>query len=264
LHLQFYLHYYLSTMPAINVPHNWFATWFNSPYYHILYSNRNQQEATQFITKLYTQLGLHAGATVCDLACGKGRHSLTLNQLGADVTGLDLSEHSITEASMQQNNTLHFYTHDMRLPYRINYYDAVCNLFTSFGYFETQRENSQCAKAMALGCKQGGKIVVDFFNAEYVQQHVINNKVYVHTTNDVQFTITKYIQGIHVIKEIIIKDGSKPPLTFYERVQLITAGQFEKIFKDAGCKLIAQYGSYTLDAFIANTSDRLILIFEKN
>jgi 2-polyprenyl-3-methyl-5-hydroxy-6-metoxy-1,4-benzoquinol methylase len=50
-------------------------------------------------------LNLPENAKVLDLACGKGRHSTYLNQLGFDVLGADLSENSIAEASKDTNDT---------------------------------------------------------------------------------------------------------------------------------------------------------------
>ena len=58
---------------------NWFATWFDSPYYHILYKERNYREAQVFMDNLTHYLNLPEGATVLDLACGKGRHAIYLN-----------------------------------------------------------------------------------------------------------------------------------------------------------------------------------------
>ncbi|MFN3940966.1 MAG: YkgJ family cysteine cluster protein, partial [Chitinophagales bacterium] len=81
-----------------------------------------------------------AVSKILDLACGKGRHSIYLNQLGYDVTGADLSENSIKEASKFANEKLHFKVHDMRIPFEEKY-DAIFNLFTSFGYFENDADN---------------------------------------------------------------------------------------------------------------------------
>ena len=55
----------------------WFASWFDSPYYHLLYQHRDDNEAKQFIGHLTEALDLPQGAKVLDLACGKGRHSIT-------------------------------------------------------------------------------------------------------------------------------------------------------------------------------------------
>nr|MCU0349019.1 methyltransferase domain-containing protein [Saprospiraceae bacterium] len=115
---------------------DWFKNWFNSPYYHLLYKNRDEQEAKNFIDRLLTELRPLDGATVLDLACGKGRYSRYLASKQYKVTGLDIAEESIRFAQQFENEHLSFFQHDMRLPYRINYFDYIFNFFTSFGYFE--------------------------------------------------------------------------------------------------------------------------------
>src|SRR4051812_27347081 len=101
--------------------HTWFKDWFNSPYYHILYKKRDDKEAQGFMDALAKHLQLNASYKIWDLACGKGRHSIYLNSKGLNVIGTDLSENSIKEALKHSNETLEFYKHDMRTPFRINY-----------------------------------------------------------------------------------------------------------------------------------------------
>jgi 2-polyprenyl-3-methyl-5-hydroxy-6-metoxy-1,4-benzoquinol methylase len=67
----------------------WFSSWFDTPYYHILYKERNYREAQVFMDNITHYLNLPEKAKVLDLAC-KGRHSIYLNQLGFDVLGADL------------------------------------------------------------------------------------------------------------------------------------------------------------------------------
>ena len=107
-------------MSASNIPstrnsqlatENWYASWFDTPYYHILYKDRDYEEAQVFMDNLTNYLNLPEEAKILDLACGKGRHSIYLNQLGYDVTGADLSENSIKEASKSANEKLHFVVH---------------------------------------------------------------------------------------------------------------------------------------------------------
>jgi 2-polyprenyl-3-methyl-5-hydroxy-6-metoxy-1,4-benzoquinol methylase len=99
----------------------WFKDWFNSHYYHLLYQHRDEAEANGFIQQLIDYLHPNMGATMLDVACGKGRHSKALAEMGFDVTGIDLSEESIIDAKLQETASLHFYQHDMRLPFWINY-----------------------------------------------------------------------------------------------------------------------------------------------
>jgi SAM-dependent methyltransferase len=124
---------------------SWFKEWFNTPYYHILYKDRDFVEAENFIRNLTQDLQLSKDAKIIDLACGKGRHSVFLQQLGYEVLGVDLSEESIEhnkqfETSSTETLKLTFEVHDMRNELYPNVssekVNAVFNLFTSFGYFD--------------------------------------------------------------------------------------------------------------------------------
>ena len=80
---------------------NWFKDWFNTPYYHLLYKNRDEQEAANFIDKLLSHLRPAQNSKMLDVACGKGRHAIQMSNKGFDVTGIDLSEESIQIALEQ-------------------------------------------------------------------------------------------------------------------------------------------------------------------
>jgi cyclopropane fatty-acyl-phospholipid synthase-like methyltransferase len=121
-------------------------------------------------------LNLPENAKVLDLACGKGRHSTYLNQLGFDVLGADLSENSIAEASKDTNDTLHFKVHDMRVPFEEKY-DAIFNLFTSFGYFENEEDNLTTLIAIKESLSEYGFAVIDFLNVSQVLKHLFRKKL---------------------------------------------------------------------------------------
>ena len=63
----------------------WFGEWFDSPYYHVLYKHRNEDEAKAFIDHLITYFQFSENDLIQDLACGKGRHAIYLNKKGFDV-----------------------------------------------------------------------------------------------------------------------------------------------------------------------------------
>ena len=73
----------------------WFESWFDSPYYHILYKDRDMKEAEEFIDHLMDRLHLPSGSKILDMGCGKGRHSVYLNRKGYNITGIDLSKENI-------------------------------------------------------------------------------------------------------------------------------------------------------------------------
>ena len=137
----------------------WFVDWFDTEYYHILYKNRNEKEAKKFIQNLIKRHPLEFGSKIMDLACGKGRHAKIISELGFDVIGLDLSKKSINEAKKYQiKDQLCFDVHDMRLPYaKEQTFDAIFNLFTSFGYFDDPNDNKRVFDSIHLQLKWNAK-----------------------------------------------------------------------------------------------------------
>lgn len=143
----------------------WFTSWFDTPFYHILYKDRDDSEAHAFMDTLTNYLNIPENGTVLDLACGKGRHARYLNKIGYDVTGVDLSENSIAFAKEFENHRLHFDVHNMCEPYH-KQFDAVFNLFTSFGYFEDDADNLKTITAIKTELNEFGFGVIDFMNSE--------------------------------------------------------------------------------------------------
>ena len=238
----------------------WFENWFDSPYYHLLYSHRNYDEAERFIDNLCNYLKLKPGATIWDLACGKGRHSLALNKKGYKVTGTDLSENSIKEASKNKNGSLEFLVHDMRSAFRENEFDAVLNLFTSIGYFSDFEDNYRVFKNIAKALKPGGRLVVDFFNPEKVRKALAVEQL--EKRAHITFEIRKEVIGKAVVKNIQFHDQGKD-YVFEERVNLLSHDDFNSFAEKAGLQLGEIFGNYNLDPWNAESSDRMILFFNK-
>ena len=238
----------------------WFSSWFDTPYYHILYKNRDDSEASLFIDNITQFLQLSSNATCWDLCCGKGRHSVYLNKKGYNVVGTDLSEQSILEANKYNNDTLEFYTHDMRKLFRTNYFDVVFNLFTSFGYFENRNDDLNVFNAIAKSLKPNGVFVFDFLNADYVKNSMIENDKKI--MDGFTFHISKKIENNTVIKSIDFKDEENN-FHFEERVKLFDKSYFESLAKECNLQITNTFGNYHLDPFDSNTSPRLILILKK-
>ncbi|PWA05058.1 class I SAM-dependent DNA methyltransferase [Flavobacterium psychrotolerans] len=238
--------------------HNWFASWFDTPYYHILYKERNYREAQVFMDNLTHYLNLPEKAKVLDLACGKGRHSIYLNQLGYDVVGADLSENSIAEADKNKNATLHFQVHDMRETFD-DKFDAIFNLFTSFGYFENDEDNLTTLKAMKESLTEYGFAVIDFMNVNQVVDNLVPEEI--KTVNGIAFHIKRYISEGHIYKEIDFEDQGEK-FHFTEKVKALTLKDFEALMEEAGIFLLDIFGDYKLKKFHKTESERLIMIFK--
>jgi SAM-dependent methyltransferase len=236
----------------------WFTSWFDTPYYHILYKDRNDREAQLFMDNLTHYLNLPENAKVLDLCCGKGRHAIYLNQLGFDVIGADLSENSITEANKSANENLHFKVHDMREAFEEKY-DAIFNLFTSFGYFEKEEDNLTTLKAIKDSLSEYGFAVIDFMNVNQVLDTLVPEEV--KTVDGIDFHLKRYLKDGHIIKEIDFEDQGLQ-FHFTEKVKALTLQDFESMMEEAGIYLLDIFGDYKLKKFHKTESERLILIFK--
>lgn len=240
----------------------WYKNWFNSPYYHHLYFNRDEKEAAGFINKLITHLKPAKGARMLDVACGKGRHALQLANKGFDVTGIDLSEDSIKEALQYESETLHFYQHDMRLPSWINFFDYAFNFFTSFGYFSTQRENDNAIRTIAQALKPNGTFVMDYLNVHYAEDHMVHQTE--KEIEGINYIITKWYNEEHFFKKVLIEDDQlQEPLVFTEKVAKFSLGDFTDMFAYQGMQIREVFGDYNFSNYHVKKSPRLIMIAGK-
>ena len=236
----------------------WYASWFDTPYYHLLYKERDQSEAQMFMDNLTNYLNLPDGGEILDLACGKGRHSRYLNAIGYNVTGVDLSINSIAFAKQFENDTLHFDVHNMCKPYH-DAFDAIFNLFTSFGYFNKDENNLNTIKAIKADLNNSGFGVIDFMNSQYVIDNLIAEDV--KTVDGINFYINRYVNDGHIIKDIkFTADGDDH--SYQERVRAFTLKDFQALFEQADVHLLDVFGDYKLRKFDAKSSERLVMIFK--
>jgi SAM-dependent methyltransferase len=236
----------------------WFSSWFDTPFYHILYKDRDDTEAQQFMDTLTGYLNIPEAGTILDLACGRGRHAVYLNSLGYNVTGADLSENSIAFAKQFENPNLHFEVHDMCLPFNKTF-DAVFNLFTSFGYFDKDEDNLNTIKAIRDNLNETGFGVIDFMNSEFVIDTLIPEET--KTIDGITFNLKRYVADGYIIKDIsFVADNNQ--YNYQERVKAFTLKDFEALFDAAGVYLLDVFGDYKLRKYSSKTSERLVMIFK--
>ncbi|TGE14276.1 SAM-dependent methyltransferase [Hymenobacter elongatus] len=239
----------------------WFSTWFDSPYYHLLYRERSHAEAHVFIDELLAHLHPKPTTRLLDLACGKGRHAIYLSKKGYDVTGVDLSPESIASAQQFAHEHLHFHVHDMRdtLPY--GPFDFIFNLFTSFGYFANETENVVALRSAAAALRLGGKMVIDFMNTERTVRELVAREE--KTIGDITFRIRRHLDNDFIVKEISFLDQEGHARQYEERVRALSQERFEEYFQMAGLRLVEVLGDYHLGAYDEKTSPRMIFVLKK-
>ena len=239
---------------------NWYKSWFQSPYYHLLYRNRNYEEANLFLDNLIDFLNPKSNQRFLDIACGKGRHAISINKKGFEVVGIDLSQESIKVAKQHSNQLLDFHVHDMRSVYKKDHFDFVLNLFTSFGYFDTVDENHTALKAMVDNLKIGGKLVIDFMNSKKVISNLVQEEV--KKIENVEFHLHRRTQGKQIIKDIQFKDANQH-FQYTEKVFGFDLSDFNTLLASNGMKIINLWGDYSLNNFDAIHSPRLVLLAQK-
>lgn len=237
---------------------NWYADWFNTPFYPILYKDRDYSEAQLFIDNITQYLNLPEQAKVLDLACGRGRHSVYLNKLGYDVTGVDLSESSIESAKKYENELLHFEVMDMREPVGEKF-DAVFNLFTSFGYFPNDEDHLKTLKAIHNSLNDYGLAVLDFMNVHKVIKNMVPEET--KTVDGIDFHIKRWTDNGSIFKNIQFSH-QETKYDFTEQVKAFTLHDFEQMMDEAGIYLLDTFGNYRLQKFDVQESNRLIMIFK--
>lgn len=240
---------------------NWFREWFNSPYYHVLYRHRDRDEARGFVQRLMQHLDVPQGGRVLDLACGAGRHSVELHRMGYEVIGIDLAEDSIEGARRNEAEGLEFFVHDMRHLYWDSHFDAVLNLFTSFGYFHSREDDQQTIDSVRDALRPGGVFVLDFLNVQKAVAQMVGNEEI--ERDGLRFIINRTVRDRVIVKDIRVHDGESE-LFFKEEVDALTLDDFESYFAQAGIELVSVLGNYELSPFDPETSDRLIMVAQKN
>lgn len=236
----------------------WYLDWFNSPFYHQLYKERDYSEATYFMNNLISRLQIDKNSSILDLACGRGRYSLYLSNIGHKVTGIDISKENISEAKKNESDKLNYILHDMRQPLNQKF-DLILNLFTSFGYYQEDKDNISVIRSIKSNLNNEGKAVIDFFNIDYVLNNLI--KYEEKAFDKTKFVINRYLENNLLVKDIIIESNNKT-YKFQEKVKAYRIEDFLTMFKECDLKFKEKFGDYNLNSFNKNSSPRLIIVFE--
>lgn len=241
---------------------DWYKHWFNSPFYHKLYFERDEKEAQLFIDRLLHYLQPKSESFMLDVACGRGRHSKFLASKGFDVTGIDISADSIHYAKQFETEKLHFFQHDMRLPAWINYFDYAFNFFTSFGYFYTRREHDDAMRTIAQALKPGGKLVIDYLNVHYAEERLVHNEI--KKIGETAYEIHRWQDEDFFYKKMIITDPLlTKPAEYTEKVAKFSLGDFTDMLSFQNMQVEQVFGDYQLNAYDVKKTPRMIIVSRK-
>ncbi|MFK4302730.1 ubiquinone/menaquinone biosynthesis C-methylase UbiE [Paenibacillus sp. RC254] len=242
------------------------AEWYEQSFgedYLLVYKHRDFQGAYQEVQKMISWLKLPQGSSVLDLCCGMGRHSLALADAGYKVTGVDLSGVLLREAhASDPEGRVSWHQGDMREVPLEESFDAVVNLFTSFGYFEEDAEQLRVLKEIYRLLKPGGRFIIDYLNPAYVAAHLMPHSS--REDEGSQIEEHRVIEDGFVKKQIAIRSivvaGEEPARVYHERVKLYPYEKFRALLEEAGLSVEQVHGSYNEDEYIENASPRMIFV----
>jgi len=237
---------------------DWFEIWFDSPYYPLLYKHRDESEAQGFIQALAAWVELPKGSACLDIACGRGRHAVSLHKLGFTVCGMDLSVQSIEEAKQWEKPGLRFEVRDMRAPFPEPSFQLALNLFTSFGYFEREEDHRAAMQAFASALLPGGILIMDYLSPQSVhvaarKEDAIEQEIQV---DDVTFFISKFKEGDSVRKDIRVHHKGETHI-FHEKVKLFEVSDLQELARECGLEPVDLRGNYDLSPWTAGCARQI-------
>lgn len=216
----------------------WFEEWFGEEYLH-LYPHRDEEDADRLVSLVADSVPVAPDWRVLDVACGAGRHARAFERRGLHTIGLDLSMTLLTRARDVARSPL--VRADMRqLPIRPRSMDLTVNLFTSFGYFDTDLDHLRSLREMLSTIRPGGWFVIDFLGATWVRETLVANETMMVGDQEVRVERWLADDDRFVQKTITVPDGRQ----FMERVRLYEREELAAMITAAGGRVRLAYGSY--------------------
>jgi SAM-dependent methyltransferase len=109
------------------------------------------------------------GHNVLDLCCGPGRHAIAFARRGFKVTGVDRSPFLLERARERAAEAavdLTWIGEDMRHFRMPESFDLVCNMYSSFGYFEEDGDNHRVLSNARDSLTPDGVLIMEMLGKE--------------------------------------------------------------------------------------------------
>jgi SAM-dependent methyltransferase len=239
----------------------WYKEWFGAEYLE-MYSHRDESEAeahADFVERCLGRDGRRPGA-VLDLACGAGRHTAVLRRRGYRTLGVDLS---LTLLARMREQGLPRVAGDMRLlPFAPASFDWVLNFFTSFGYFESERENFRVLEEVVRVLAPGGRFLIDLMNPGPMLANLNPGEVQALDGREVEVERWYDDTKKRINKRIVVRTPGEPARTFLESVRVYQPEEVAIGLRWAGLEVASVYGNFQGEPY-ERDSERLILIGHK-
>jgi ubiquinone/menaquinone biosynthesis C-methylase UbiE len=242
----------------------WYQSFFGQDYldvYKYQFTDERAATETQFAAKA---LDLRPGERVLDLCCGQGRHAVLLAAMGLDVVALDLAESylRLAEAAAKERNVSIETVHaDMReIPYE-DHFDAIVNMFSSFGYLESEAEDARVLDSIRRALKPGGRVLLDLLNRDWVVANYIQNDWHRDEDGTVYLEHREFdlpTSRNHVTFTAITPDGKVREIVGHH-IRLYTLREVRGMLEAAGLAYDGVHGGFEDEPYSIDTR-RMIVV----
>ncbi len=238
----------------------WYEKAFGRAYLDV-YAHRSEEAAFAEVSWIRRTTSMKTGDLVLDLACGSGRHARALASAGLRLVGVDLSMDLLRIA--EDDLQLQFLRADMRrLPLKDEVFGHVVNLFTSFGYFESDQENASVIEEVARVLRPSGGFLMDFLNAPAVEKGLVprSSKTVGGREFDEERRITPGRRRVE--KTVTLIEGGVPKDRWKESVRLFDRDEIVSMMTSAGLTVDAVFGGLDGRAWSPD-APRLVVVAHK-
>jgi SAM-dependent methyltransferase len=225
----------------------WYTGFFDDDYLRIFDPVLAPERTAAEVNGVVEQLGLAPGARLLDLCCGQGRHAVPLARLGHRVTGLDLSRPLLARAAAAAadgGQPVGLVAADMRrLPFADGSFDAVLNLFHSFGYLEDEAEDELVLAEVARVLAPGGRFLQELANREALVRGWHDSEVARH--DDGLLVLQERALDLRTSRDLVRYTWLHPDgrqVTRQASIRLYTLTELEAMLGRAGLELLAVAG----------------------
>ncbi len=230
----------------------------------IMFHERRWEKTAEEVANIISLLNIGEAASVLDLCCGPGRHSLELARQGFSVTAVDRTKMYLERARKQAETEglgIEFIQEDMRRFCRPGSFDAAINLFTSFGYFEDMNEDRQVAANVYHSLKEKGVFLIDIMGKE-VLARIFRERDWYELDNTMILEERKVCANWTWMENrwLMVRDGKMDECKVSHR--LYSAAELAALLSDCGFKVIDVCGDLT-GAPYDHTAKRLVLVAHK-